>query len=77
LNYKAEWLGKKVLKDRTWIRPECRTEHDRDINVVVNIRNTGLNTAGTAVFQACGESVSLVFSKAVLCEAGSSHFKNR
>jgi putative transposase len=99
LNYKTEWLGKKVLKigrfepssklcsvcgyknkeltlkDRMWICPECETEHDRDVNAAINIRNIGLNTSGTAGFKACGESVSLVFSKAVLCEAGSPHFK--
>lgn len=64
-----------TLKDRTWTCPECHSELDRDVNAAINIRNIGLNTAGTAGFQACGECVSLVFSKAVLSEAGSPHFK--
>jgi putative transposase len=63
------------LSDRQWTCPNCGILHDRDINAAINIRNIGLNTAGTAGFQACGESVSLVFSKAVLREAGSPHFK--
>jgi len=105
LNYKAEWLGKKVLKigrfepssklcsvcgyknkelklsDRAWTCPECGTSHDRDINAACQyqkyrIRNIGLNTAGTAGIQACGESVIPVNTKVVFCESGSPHFKN-
>jgi len=69
--YKNEELK---LSDRQWICPECGTIHDRDVNASVNIRNIGLSTAGTAGYQACGESVSLVSTKAILCETGSSGF---
>jgi len=61
--YKDEELK---LSDRQWICPECGTIHDRDVNAAVNIRNIGLSTAGTAGYQACGESVSLVSTKAIL-----------
>jgi len=64
-----------TLKDRNWICPECGTEHDRDLNAAINIRNFGINTVGTTGFQACGESVRPADKEAVLCEAGSLHFK--
>lgn len=39
------------LGDRHWICPDCNSNHDRDINAAINIRNAGLgiiNAAGQA-----------------------------
>ncbi|MCK4381516.1 MAG: transposase, partial [Candidatus Lokiarchaeota archaeon] len=62
------------LKDRKWSCPACSTEHDRDINASINIRNKGLEnlkenqikiinnndtTVGTTGF-AFGENVRLI-----------------
>ena len=41
-NYKNTDL---TLKDRHWTCPVCNTEHDRDINAAVNLKNFALNNA--------------------------------
>ena len=44
------------LSDRSWTCPECGTNHVRDVNAAINLRNNALSTLGSRGFQACGGS---------------------
>ena len=44
------------LSDRSWMCQECGTNHIRDVNAAINLRNNALSTLGSRGFQACGES---------------------
>jgi putative transposase len=62
-SYCGASTGKKPLHIRKFVCPHCSTNHDRDINASINIRNYGLgqtdnrNSAGTVDY-ACGVSSS-------------------
>lgn len=56
--YKNDFL---TLSDREWICPECKSEHDRDINASINLLKYGVThlksgRTGTVRTQACGDS---------------------
>jgi putative transposase len=44
-NYKNTEL---TLADRVWTCPDCHTEHDRDVNAAINIKNEGCRILGIA-----------------------------
>jgi putative transposase len=37
------------LKDRSWTSKTCGTDHDRDLNAAINIKNTGLRNRPSTV----------------------------
>ena len=44
------------LSDRNWTCQKCGTNHVRDVNAAINLKNNALSTLGSRGFQACGES---------------------
>ncbi|MYD60112.1 MAG: IS200/IS605 family element transposase accessory protein TnpB [Gemmatimonadetes bacterium] len=49
------------LRIRQWTCPECFTEHDRDVNAAINVRN---NTVGMTEIDACGVTVRPAITEA-------------
>jgi putative transposase len=46
-----------TLHDRTWTCPRCGTDHDRDLNAAINVKNEGLRVRAvghTESLNACG-----------------------
>jgi putative transposase len=46
-----------TLHDRTWTCPRCGTDHDRDLNAAINVKNEGLRVLAvghTESRNACG-----------------------
>jgi putative transposase len=57
---KCGWKVNELPLDiREWTCPECRTEHDRDVNAAMNLKNMAVSSTVTA----CGEKVQQGRSK--------------
>lgn len=70
-------LDELPLSVRDWTCPGCDTDHDRDVNAAINLRDFVETTEGSSGSNACGEEGSGPGARGSgetgLCEAGSQH----
>lgn len=56
---KCGWKNEDLkLSDRSWVCESCETEHDRDLNAAINLRDIAVSSTVTA----CGEESSSILS---------------
>jgi len=84
LAYKAEEAGKHLNKTGRFFPSSKMCSVRRYKNDALTLKDRewicpgfGINTVGTTGIKACGENVIPAHSEVILCEARSSHFKNR
>ena len=65
-----------TLKDREWICPNVKLDHNRDLNAAINIKNEGIKLYKEKIPIRCGELTPLDSSGYTLDELGNKEFTN-